>query len=340
MEFGWDIPNVHHGFGLDSYAVGDRYAEGVAVNIDTFRFVVERAEQIGFDAIWVADHVLFPDKSAASHPLGYRANTGRDDDNAGGGHNVRSEDPTFEALTTMSFLAGRTSRVRIGVGVLVIPYRNPVLTAKMLATMDVLSEGRIILAAGVGWLEEAFTALGADYANRGAVTDEYLDIMKVIWQDPSPSFEGRFYTLPPGLQYNPRPVQKPHIPIWIGGISKPALRRAATRGTGWLGVYQTTDTTREMHATLRRGLERAGRSVDEFTFAHRLRFQVTDADGGEQPCIGSPRRIADSIRRYHDVGVQHLQFAPPPGPTTADLLEQADRFANEVRPLIDDLWVR
>ncbi|MFC0527693.1 TIGR03619 family F420-dependent LLM class oxidoreductase [Phytohabitans kaempferiae] len=338
MEFGWDIPNVHHGFGLDSYAVGDRYSEGVAVNIDTFRYAVERAERIGFGAIWVADHVLFPDKSAASHPLGYRANTGRADDNAGEGNNVRSGDPTFEAITTMSFLAGRTSKVRIGVGVLVIPYRNPVLTAKMLATLDVLSEGRIILAAGVGWLKEAFEALGADYAHRGAVTDEYLDIMKVIWQDPSPSYTGRFYTLPPGLQYNPRPVQKPHIPIWIGGVSRPALRRAATRGSGWLGVYQTPEATAEMHATLRDLLRRADRSDAEFTFAHRLRFQVTDADGGDQPCIGSPQKIADSIRRYHDLGVGHLQLAPPPGPTTADLLEQADRFAEQVRPLIADLW--
>lgn len=337
MEFGWDIPNVHHGFGLDAYAFGGKYDEGVAVGVETFRRVAPRVEEIGFNAIWVADHVLFPDKSEASHPLGYRANTGRSDDNASDGHNVRSGDPSFEAITTMSYLAGLTKKVRIGVGVLVIPYRNPVLVAKMLASLDVLSDGRIIVATGVGWLKEAFEALRADYEHRGAVTDEYIDIMRTIWREPSPVYQGQFYDVPAGLQFNPKPVQK-EIPIWIGGVSKPALRRAGRRGTGWLGVYQPLDTTREMHATIRGHLERNERSVDDFTFAHRVRFQVTDLDGGDQPCIGTPQKIADGVRRYHEVGVRHLQFAPPPGPTTAYLLEQADRFEHEVKPLIEDLW--
>ncbi|MDT4892350.1 MAG: hypothetical protein QOE97_1385 [Pseudonocardiales bacterium] len=337
MEFGWDIPNVHHGFGLDSY-VREGPGEGVAVNVDTFKQVSVRAEEIGFHAIWIADHVVFPDASEVAHPFGYNSNTGREDDNAGGTHNVRSEDPVFEALATMSYLAALTTRVRIGVGVLVIPYRNPVLTAKMLATIDVLSGGRIILTAGVGWLKEAFTALDADYEHRGAVTNEYLAVMKTIWQDSKPSYSGEHYDLPAGLQFHPSPIQKPHIPIWVGGVSNPALRRAATQATGWLGVYQTPETTAEMHAKLTGLLRDRDRDPSEFTFAHRLRFQVTDEDGGDQPCIGSPAKIADSIRRYHDLGVEHLQLAPPPGPTTRALLDHANRFEEQVKPRVEDLW--
>ena len=336
MEFGWDIPNVHHGFGLDSY-VREGPGEGVAVGVETFQQVSARAEEIGFHAIWIADHVLFPEASQVAHPFGYNSNTGRPDDNVGDTHNVRSDDPIFEALATMSYLAGITTRVRIGVGVLVIPYRNPVLAAKMLATIDVLSGGRVILTAGVGWLKEAFTALEADYEHRGAVTNEYLELMKVIWADPKPSFAGVHYTLPPGLRFNPPPVQKPHIPIWVGGVSAPALRRAATLATGWLGVYQTLDDTRELHAKLSRLLAERDRDEAEFTFAHRLRFQVVNADS-DQPCVGTPQKIADSIHRYRDIGVQHLLLAAPPGPTLHAVLDQADRFENEVKPLIQDVW--
>lgn len=337
MEFGWDVPNVHHGFGLDSY-VRESAQEGVAVGVETFRQVSARAEEIGFHAIWIADHVLFPQSSEVAHPFGYNANTGREDDNRTETHNVRSHDPVFECLSTLSYLSGITSRVKIGIGVLVIPYRNPVLAAKMLATIDVLSGGRIIVTAGVGWLKEAFTALGADYDHRGKVTDEYIDLMKVIWTDPRPQYDGEFYRLEPGMELHPMPVQKPHVPIWVGGVSNPALRRAATRGTGWLGVYQTLEDTAEMHSRLTGLLRERDRDPEEFTFAHRLRFQVVDDDGGDQPCIGRPQKIADSIRRYHDLGVEHLLLAPPPGPSTQALLEQADRFEAQVKPLVADLW--
>ncbi len=255
MEFGWDVPNVHHGFGLDSYVRTSR-EEGVAVGVETFRAVSARAEEIGFHAIWIADHVLFPQASEVAHPLGYNANTGRDDDNQTESHNVRSHDPVFECLATLSFLSALTTRVKIGMGVLVIPYRNPVLAAKMLATIDVLSGGRIIVTAGVGWLKEAFTALDADYEHRGKVTDEYIELMKVIWTDPQPRYDGEHYTLEPGLEFHPMPVQKPHVPIWVGGVSAPALRRAATHGTGWLGVYQTLEDTAGMHERLTDHLRR------------------------------------------------------------------------------------
>jgi probable F420-dependent oxidoreductase len=336
MEFGWDIPNVNHGFGLDNYAVGERYSAGVAVGVDTFNQVTARAQAIQFHSLWVADHLVFPDSSEVPHPLGYRPNSGRETDDAQ--HNVRSEDPIFEAITMMSYLVSRTTTMRIGVGALVIPYRNPVLVAKMLATLDVLSGGRIILTAGVGWLKEAFIALEADYDRRGEVTNEYIDVMRMLWREESPAFDGQHYTVPSGLRFNPKPVQKNGIPVWVGGVSGPALRRAATRGDGWLGVYQSVDDTALMHERIRGLLGAAERPVEDFTFAHRLRFQLTDQPSGDQPCIGTAKSIAEAVHRFHDVGVQHLVFAPPPGPTTEYLLEQVDRFEDEVKPRINDLW--
>jgi probable F420-dependent oxidoreductase len=337
MQLGLDIPNVHHGLGLDQYGDGEPFNASLAVNPETFRRLAALAEEVGFDAVWLADHLVFPPVSEAEHPLRYRPNTGGEADDATGTA-VRADDPVYEAITTMSFIGALTSRCRIGVGVLVIPYRNPVLAAKMIATLDVLTGGRIIIGAGVGWLKEAFDAVDADYEHRGAVTDESIDLMRVLWDDDRPSFEGRHFRLPPGLRFLPKPVQRPGVPIWIGGVSKPALRRAATRGDGWLGVYRTADEFAASRREILALMETAGRDADGFTFAHRVRFKVTDRDSPTEACIGTPAHIAAGIRAHVASGVEHLQLAPPPGPTTASLVEQVERFDAEVRPLIDDLW--
>jgi probable F420-dependent oxidoreductase len=340
MQFGLDIPNVHHGLGLEAYGAGEPFNATLAVNPETFRRVSTRAEEVGFQTIWIADHLVFPPISEAEHPLSYQPNIGQGGEVTHGheaGTAVRADDPIYEALATMAFLGALTTRCRIGVGVLVIPYRNPVIAAKMISTIDVLTAGRVTIGAGVGWLKEAFDAVRAEYDHRGAATDEYIDLMRVLWRDERPEFHGEHYQLAPGLRFLPKPVQTP-IPIWIGGVSGPALRRAATRGDGWLAVYQSPE---EFAANRRRVvglLHDNGRTEQGFTFAHRVRYMVSDGDGGDQVCIGSPQRVADGIRAYHDAGVDHLQLAPPPGPTTDALVEQVDRFESQVRPLIEDLW--
>ena len=340
MQFGLDIPNVHHGLGLEAYGAGEPFNATLAVNPETFRRLSARAEEVGFHTIWIADHLVFPPVSAVEHPLNYQPNIGQGDEVTRGheaGTAVRADDPIYEALSTMAFLGALTTRCRIGVGVLVIPYRNPVIAAKMISTIDVLTNGRVTIGAGVGWLKEAFDAVRAEYDYRGAATDEYIDLMRVLWRDERPEFHGEHYQLEPGLRFLPKPVQAP-IPIWIGGVSGPALRRAAKRGDGWLAVYQSPEEFSVNRSRVVGLLHDNGRTEDGFTFAHRVRYMVTDHDGGDQVCIGSPQRVADGIRAYYDAGVDHLQLAPPPGPTTNALVEQVDRFESDVVPLIKDLW--
>src|SRR5581483_110283 len=147
--------------------------------------------------------------------------------------NKTNEGEFLEQLTVLSFLAGQTSRVRLLTSIMVVPHRQPVLAAKMLASLDYLSRGRLVVGCGVGWLREEFEALGTPpYEERGAVVDEYLQVFKELWNSPRPSFQGKFVRFP-GLVFEPKPLQQPHPPLWIGGESGIALRRVVRLGDGW-----------------------------------------------------------------------------------------------------------
>jgi probable F420-dependent oxidoreductase len=182
--------------------------------------LVAHGEALGFQSVMIADHVVFPTKVHSKYPYTVSG--------AFPGHG-----DALEQLTLMAFLAGITERLRLVTSVMILPYRNPVLTAKMLATVDVLSRGRVTVGVGVGWLREEFEALHTpDFDQRGAVSNEYLQILKTLWtQDPA-DFAGQFYQFK-GLRCLPHPLQKPHPPLWIGGHSRPALRRVAKYGDGW-----------------------------------------------------------------------------------------------------------
>ena len=187
---------------------------------DELRALAQRADDLGYDHIWVSDHIILPREVSSFYPYA-----------SDGVPTFLPDQPYFEPLAALNFLAGCTQRVRLGTHVLILPYRNPVLTAKMLSTLDVLSGGRVILGAGVGWMEEEFEAMGLDtYAKRGAVTDEYIELYKELWTKDTPSFDGEFYQIS-GSGFSPKPVQKPHPPIWIGGHTGPAIRRAAGTAT-------------------------------------------------------------------------------------------------------------
>ena len=189
------------------------------------RTLAQRAESLGFDSAWVSDHIILPRSVDSFYP--YAAN---------GVATFRPDEDYYEPLAALNFLAGCTQKIRLGTHVLILPYRNPVLTAKMISTLDVLSEGRFILGAGVGWMEEEFKALGLDtFAQRGAVTDEYIQLFKELWTKDNPEFQGEHYQLSES-GFQPKPVQKPHPPIWIGGHTNPAIRRAAKYGDGWMPI--------------------------------------------------------------------------------------------------------
>jgi probable F420-dependent oxidoreductase len=232
----------------------------------------------------------------------------------------------------MGWLGGRTTRLKLGLSVLVVPYRNPVVSAKFFASLDVLTGGRLIIGAGVGVMQEEFEALDAPYEQRGSVTDEYLQVMRVLWSAEAPAFDGKHYRLGAGLHFLPKPV-KGTIPIWIGGNTGLALRRSARLGDGWLAVYLTHDEIRTKWDELQQLAAAEDRDPTAITLAHQMRFFINDEHYPDAPPgVGPVSKVVDDIARMAELGVQHLELAMPPGPTTESILVQMRRFADDIRP--------
>ena len=274
------------------------------------------------------DHVLQPNKVNSPYPYSV---TG---DILEAGQSGDGEWP--EQITTLAFLAGVTERIRLVTSVMIIPYRNPILTAKMLSTLDMLSKGRLILGAGVGWMEEEFELLNANpFAERGAVTNEYLQAFIELWTQDDPKFDGEYVNFT-DITFLPKPVQKPHPPIWIGGQSKPAIRRAARLGNGWhpVGAIPATPLEPEELAAnlvlLREYAEKAGR--DPSTIDISMKAPLYDSGntiGTRRRFSGSPEDVQQDVQTYTDVGVTHLIFDF----RTSDPHQTEDRmakFAEEV----------
>lgn len=177
--------------------------------------VARAAEAAGFESLWCGEHVVLPDPQAPPSPMAPR-------------------DRILDPIVALTWLAAHTERLRLGTGIIIIPQRNPLVLAKELASLDVLSGGRLILGIGVGYLEPEFRAIGANYAQRGAVTDEYVEAMQAIWGQDRPAYKGRFAAFS-DVQAHPQPVQRLGPPIVVGGRSASAFRRAVTRGQGWYG---------------------------------------------------------------------------------------------------------
>ena len=239
------------------------------------------AEAAGVDSLWAPEHVVLIDEYRSSYPY---AEDGRFplDPSAGG-----LADP-FAVLT---FLAALTTRVRLGTGICLVPQRNPVYTAKMVAALDVLSRGRFDFGVGVGWFAEEFAAVGADFARRGARTRAYLEVMRRLWTQSQPSYEGEFYRLPP-VRFEPKPVQKPHPPIIFGGESDAALRRVADLGQGWFGWNVTPEMTAERVAALDRLLNDGGRKRSDVSIIVSPYTR--------------PTQDLDAMKRYRDAGAEQV----------------------------------
>jgi probable F420-dependent oxidoreductase len=294
---------------------------------DALETIVQRGEALGFHSVMIADHVVFPTAIASKYPYTVSGAF------PGGGD-------ALEQLTLMAFVAGRTRTLRLVTSVMILPYRNPVVTAKMLATIDVLSRGRVTVGVGVGWLREEFEALDSpDFERRGAAGDEYLRIFKTLWtQDPA-SFTGEFYRFGP-LRCLPRPVQQPHPPIWIGGHSAPALRRAARLGDGWHPVGANPAVPlrpAELRASLEqlhRMTEAEGRDPAALTISFKAPVydtSVTTLAGAERrPFSGTEQQVADDIGAYEKVGVSELVFDFR-SEHLAETLERMERFARTIR---------
>jgi probable F420-dependent oxidoreductase len=296
---------------------------------DGIRSLAQLAEGLGFDSVWVSDHIILPRQVRSFYPYA-----------ADGVPVFLPDEPYFEVLSALNFLAGCTERVRLGTHVLIVPYRNPVLTAKALATLDVLSGGRVIVGVGVGWMEEEFKALGlSTYSARGSVTDEYLQLYKELWTRDEPAFEGKHYQLS-GSGFQPKPVQKPHPPIWIGGHTGPAVRRAARLGDGWVPIGLRPPAILEPEelagkiARLRTLTREAGRPEDAVTisFSTNVSFDKTPALS-RQTMSGRPEQVAADLLQYQDLGVRNFILSFP-ADSIAGQEEALQQFSSEVMPLI------
>jgi probable F420-dependent oxidoreductase len=169
-------------------------------------------------------------------------------------------------LVGLAFVAACTERIRLATGVMLLPQRNPVYTAKHIATVDWLSQGRLDVAIGIGWSSEEFAACGVPWSDRGARCDEYVEVMQALWSKEISEHHGVLYQLEPCRQY-PKPVQDPHPPLWFGGVSDRALHRVARLGDGWYGFDLSPELLAERMAVLRRLLKGRGRSVEDLTIA-------------------------------------------------------------------------
>ncbi|MFW6092824.1 MAG: LLM class F420-dependent oxidoreductase [Pseudomonadota bacterium] len=219
-------------------------------------------EEIGFDQLDMFDHVVM------GHPTPERP-----------GGPYPPQMPILEALTVLSFAAAHTHRIGLGTEVLVLPQRQPVLVAKQVSTLDTLSGGRVRLGVGVGWQASEYDALDADFANRGARMDEYIDVLRTYWGEEHVDFHGRFHTST-AMAMEPKSPQAERLPIWIGGHSARALRRVGERGDGWLALAHTdAEKARAAVATIRRHAEAAGRDPDAIGLQQMLDLPPNDAGG-------------------------------------------------------------
>lgn len=292
----------------------------VLAEAGVFEAVAEAAEALGYDSICVYDHLLMPVQLTEPHPYG-----GRDHFTA------ETRETYFEPLTTLAYLAGRTRRVKLVTSALIAPYRPALVTAKMLASLDVLSGGRLILGVGVGWTRGEFDALGVPFGRRGRLTDETLRVWRAAWTEERPSFRGEFYSFDPVL-FGPKPLQKPHPPLWIGGHSRAAMRRAVRLGDGW---HATRLALPEMAAgmdELRSIAIAAGRDFAELTIALKLNLRLGRPAEAAADLAGPPEAIVARLRAYQRLGVSHFLLDVQSDARLDEVLGSLQGFAETVRP--------
>ncbi len=274
-----------------------------------------KAEELGFDALFVNDHVIVDD-SPRSEPW----------------RNV------YDPLMVLSYVAARTSRIMLGTSVLIMPYRNPIVTAKMFATLDQMSGGRAIAGIGAGWSEPEYDALGVPYRERGARTNEYLRLWKACWEPGPTTFHGRFFSFD-DMHVSPKPLQQPHPPIWIGGSGQPSLRRAAR----YADVWQPTPTPLPDFISNQSYLHDVSAEFGKEPPRSRMSFRVNfsnitgSSSSGDRPTgQGTPEQVASDMKRYrHEADLEEFQINFNGSGSLQNLLDSMDVLVEEVIPKVE-----
>ncbi len=281
------------GIGLPSY--------GPLATPPTLLRLARRAEALGVDSVWVSDHLVAPTGVRSIYPYDRRPDAKPGD--------MGVIEHFLEPVTTLAFLAGATSRIRLGVSAYVLPYRPPVLTAKQIATLDALSGGRLTLAVGVGWLREEFEALGVPYARRGERTDEYIAVCRALWTEDVASYEGRVARLAP-VRSRPKPAQRP-LPIWIAGNSATARARAVRLGQGWHAIDVSPAELAPLVEDLRRREAASGHAPGAIGVSLRKGIQPLAAPSDPpHPLYGTAASIRADVAAYAAAGCEYLVVTP------------------------------
>ena len=245
-----------------------------------------RCEDLGFDSVWASEHVF----------------------NVSYVYDRIGDKPYYEPLTVLTYVAAKTSTIGLGTSVLVLPYHNPIRLAKVAATLDVLSGGRMMLGVGVGVIEQELEAMGSPFAERGAITDETIAIMKELWTNEDPSYQGKYHSFS-GMKFTPKPVQKPHIPIIIGGTSKAAIRRAARSGAAWHPTALSPEVLAQGMEYLKEQAVTAGRDPSEVEVS--VSAAIGSTHNHNRYSLGEdPEEVLERAQKYQEMGVGRLVVSP------------------------------
>ncbi len=292
---------------------------GRPIEVGRMLEVVNRAEERRLDSVWVTDHVVVPSDTK----IIYR-------------------DHMLDPLAVLPWLAGVTRRIALGTSVVVLPYRSPVPVAKLLASVDVLSGGRLIVGAAIGWLEGEFEALGVPFGERASRGDEALELLRAVWTEEHPELQTKRYRLH-NVKVSPMPLQKPRPPLYVGGLSDGALRRAARLGDGWHATATTHEAFRQGAEAVRRYWEEAGRD-GEPVLSLRIPVLIEGIHGaavdmallrGRHTITGPVKRVVDALQGFRALGCAHIALEVSYS-TYPAILETIDVLANEVRPQMAD----
>jgi probable F420-dependent oxidoreductase len=284
---------------------------GPATTRDVVLGFARRMEALGFASLWVSDHVVVPFSVRSRYPY-----------SPTGDFPLSPETDFLEPLATLAVVAGATERIRLGTTVLVLPHRHPILLAKMLATLDRLAPGRVILGAGVGWMREEIELFGVPHERRGAWSDEALAVIRACWApEPRTSFRGQFFSFD-DLGAFPKPASRA-IPIWIGGHTPRALRRVAELGDGWHAAFTVGEAMTKSLGLLRDACAKAGRDLSTVTLSARIGL----------PARRPPEELAAELRGLRDAGVRHVVLESR-ARDLAGMTATYERFSNDVLPLL------
>lgn len=300
MKWGVHLPQLGHGVGREALLNFSR-----------------RIDELGVHSGWVSDHVCWPADIESKYPYS-------DDGSFPATNDIAWLDP----IGTLSFVAGCTENLKLGTTVLILPYRLPVVTAKQLATLDVLSNGRLILGVGVGWMREEAEILGMPFDHRGKRSNEQLELFRLLFTEEEPQYDGKFYQLPK-VKFEPKPVQNP-VPIWVGGATQAAFERVARYGHGFQAAFQPLEVVKDEIAAIHRCCEAIDRDPAELTLSIRVYLDPDELMEGAKSIAGSREQMLARIDKMEDIGISHVVLDPVAPGGVAGRLQAVEQFMAEV----------